>query len=222
VASIPALLVLTVIARRDVRRRVTRWFARAFFLSIGTPVKTANNTSLPTGPCVVVANHSSYLDGMILTAALPPRFTFIIKHEMSTFPFAGYLLRRIGSEFVKREDGRQKNHVTRRLYKAAGAGDALAFFPEGTFDKLPGLRRFHPGAFAAAWHAKLPIVPVVIFGARAKLPANAWLPAPGALSVAIGKPIHPSDHSSARDLLNAARAVIHEQLGEPDRHYIPE
>jgi 1-acyl-sn-glycerol-3-phosphate acyltransferase len=170
----------------------------------------------------VVANHSSYLDGMILTAALPPRFTFVIKHEMSRFPFAGYLLRRIGSEFVKRDDSRQINNVTRRLYKAAGAGDALAFFPEGTFDNLPGLRRFHPGAFAAAWHAELPIVPVVIFGARAKLPARVWLPAPGALSVAVGEPIYPRDHSSARDLLNAARAVIYQQLGEPDRTYIPE
>ena len=73
VAAVPALVVLTVIPRRDTRRRVTGWFARLFFLSIGSPVQYRGDRVLPDGACVVIANHSSYLDGIILTAALPPR-----------------------------------------------------------------------------------------------------------------------------------------------------
>jgi 1-acyl-sn-glycerol-3-phosphate acyltransferase len=164
----------------------------------------------------VIANHSSYLDGIILTAALPARFTFVIKHEMARYPFAGFLLRRIGSEFVNREDGRQKNQVTRRLFKAAESGDALAFFPEGTFNASRGLRRFQPGAFAAARRSGLPVVPVVIFGARDKLPAQAWLPAPGPLSITISTPINPSQYDSARGLITASRAAILARLDEPD------
>lgn len=216
VAVTPALLSLVVTPGRSRRRRVTRWFARAFFLSIGSPIRIEGETGLPDSACVVIANHSSYLDGMILTAALPARFTFVIKHEMARYPFAGFLLRRIGSEFVNREDGRQKNQVTRRLFKAAESGDALAFFPEGTFVATPGLRRFQPGAFGAAWRASLPVVPVVIFGARDKLPAQAWLPAPGPLSITISAPISPGQYDSARGLLTASRAAILERLDEPD------
>ncbi len=216
VAVTPALLALIVTPGRTRRRRVTRWFARAFFLSIGSPIRVEGETGLPDSACVVVANHSSYLDGIILTAALPARFTFVIKHEMARYPFAGFLLRRIGSEFVNRDDGRQKNQVTRRLFKAAESGDALAFFPEGTFDASRGLRRFQPGAFAAARRAGLPVVPVVIFGARDKLPAQAWLPAPGPLSITIGEPIEPDQHDSARGLLAASREAILAKLDEPD------
>jgi len=216
VAATPALLSLVVTPGRTRRRQVTRWFARAFFLSIGSPIRIEGGTALPDSACVVVANHASYLDGIILTAALPARFTFVIKHEMARYPFAGFLLRRIGSEFVNREDGRQKNQVTRRLFKAAESGDALAFFPEGTFNASRGLRRFQPGAFAAARRARLPVVPVVIFGARDKLPAQAWLPAPGPLSITIGTPINPSQYDSARGLLTASRAAILARLDEPD------
>ena len=41
---------------------------------------------LPQGQCVIVANHASYLDGLVMTAALPPRFGFVIKREMSRVP----------------------------------------------------------------------------------------------------------------------------------------
>ena len=213
---IPALLFLVVAPGRLTRRRITRWFTRAFFLSIGSPIRIENVAALPDGACVVVANHSSYLDGLILTAALPARFTFVIKQEMAGFPFAGYLLRRIGSEFVNRDDRSQRRQVTRRLFKAAQSGDALAFFPEGTFDDRPGLRRFQPGAFGTAWRGRLPVVPVVIFGARAKLPARVWLPAPGALSISIGEAIEPDDHESARSLMMASREAILARLDEAD------
>ena len=213
---IPALALLAVIRRQETRRRVTRWFARAFFLSIGSPIRVDGVTTMPEGACVVVANHASYLDGMILTAALPARFTFVIKQEMARFPLAGFLLRRIGSEFVDRDDGLQKNRVTRRLYKAAESGDALAFFPEGGFGAAPGLRRFEPGAFGMAWRAGLPVVPVVIAGSRAKLPSDVWLPVPGPLSVSVGEPIDPNRHGSADSLMTASRNAILARLGEPD------
>ena len=215
-AVVPALVILTVVPARDTRRRVTRWFARGFFLAIGSPIRYCGDRALPDGACVVIANHSSYLDGIILTAALPPRFTFVIKHEMARFPFAGFLLRRIGSEFVNRKDGSQRRVVTRRLFKAAGSGDALAFFPEGTFVATPGLRRFRPGAFGAAWRANVPIVPVIILGARAKLPAGSWLPTPGPLAITIGTPLNPDEHESATTLSKASRLALLKHLDEPD------
>jgi len=212
----PALVLVTIVPGRLRRRRIARWFARLFFLAIGSPVGVEGEAQLPPGACVVVANHASYLDGIVLTAALPPNFTFVIKHEMAVFPFAGFLLRRIGSEFIDRSNDGRKQSAARRLFRAARAGDALAFFPEGTFTNSPGLRPFKPGAFRAAWQGRLPIVPVAVYGARDKLPAEVWLPAPGPLAIRICGPIDPADHESAAAMMAAVRHALLAELDEPD------
>jgi len=50
----------------------------------------SGQSRLPKGtPYVLVANHASYLDGVVMTAALPPRFGFVIKREMNDVPGAG-------------------------------------------------------------------------------------------------------------------------------------
>lgn len=197
------------------RRRAARWTARQFFRSIGSPIRTDGPTP-PSGGCVVVANHSSYLDGMILTAALPPRFTFLIKREMASVPLAGFILKRLGSKFVDRADAKNRQQTARDLVASAGQGEALALFPEGTFDKRPGLKPFHSGAFGAAWRGALPIVPIVVLGARGKLPSGAMLPRPGPLSVRFCTPVASETFRTTRDLMLATRAAMLEQLGEPD------
>lgn len=214
--GLPALVLVSVVPGRSLRRRLTHWLAVLYFLSIGSPIRVLGRVRMPEGACVVVANHASYLDGIILTAALPPSFTFVIKREMAHFPLAGFLLRRIGSEFVDRTDHNHRKRTTRRLFKAARSGDALAFFPEGTFTPEPGLRPFKNGAFRAAWQSRLPLVPIAIRGARAKLPAESWLPAPGALEIEICEPIDPNAHESAAALMTAARRALLQKLDEPD------
>lgn len=214
--AIPVFIILVLTPARLGRRRVARWSAKLFFLLIGTPVRVEGKKLLPTSTSIIVANHASYLDGIILTATLPPNFTFLIKQEMAAFPFAGFLLKRIGSEFVDRTKNSQRISVARRLFKAAEQGDSLAFFPEGTFDHQPGLRPFHMGAFRSAYHVKLPIVPIVISGSRDKLPANSWLCTPGSVSVQICKPIDPRLNNSAQELLEKARMSMLDWLSESD------
>jgi len=208
-------LVLAVLPGVERRRRAARCASRTFFRLIGSPV-SVSGSSPPQEACVVVANHSSYLDGMILTAALPPRFTFLIKREMAHVPLAGFILKRLGSKFVDRADAKNRRQTARDLVASAGNGDALALFPEGTFDARPGLKPFHSGAFGAAWRGGLPIVPVVVKGARTKLPSGAMLPRPGPLDVRICRPLASDRFRSAKDLMHATRAAMLEHLGEPD------
>lgn len=215
VAALPVAVGLAVVPGTLSRRRIARRGAQAFFVLIGARVRTSG-AAVPAAHCVVVANHASYLDGIILTAALPPRFTFLIKHEMASFPLAGFVLRRLGSEFVNRDDAAHRNRMARRLVDAAQTGKALAFFPEGTFDAEPGLKEFAPGAFRAAWRARLPIVPVVITGARDKLPAGRFFAAPGPLEVRVLDPLHTADFDSPQALTRAARGAMLSELGEAD------
>ena len=213
---IPTLVLLLFTPTLGGRRRVAHCGARVFFLLIGSTPRVEGIGNLPDEPCVVVANHASYLDGIILKAALPPKFTFLIKAEMTSVPLAGFLLRRIGSAFVYRGDDTHRSRTGRQLLKAAMKGESLAFFPEGTFDGKPGLKPFLPGAFAAAWRAKLPVVPVVIGGSRRMLPAEVWLCAPGRLSITICDPIDSAAQGSAPELAAATRQSMLERLDEPD------
>lgn len=216
IASTPVALALLLMPGVLARRQAARLGARAFFFLIGSRIRVVGPPLPADASCVIVANHASYLDGIILTAALPARFTFVIKQEMTAVPLAGFVLRRLGSEFVMRNDAPQRQRTARRLLNAALGGEDLAFFPEGTFEALPGLRPFHAGAFRSAWRSGLPVVPVVILGSRRKLPAHRWLASPGPLTVRVCPPLPTGDCSSASELMRAARRTILEHLDEPD------
>ena len=202
------------------RRHIAHFAARAFFAVAGLRLRLIDAHLLPTGPCVVVANHASYLDGIVLKAALPARFSFVIKKEFSRVPLAGLLLRRIGSEFVDRFNRHAGAMDARRLLKAADAGQALAFFPEGTFLAEPGLGKFHSGAFAIAARADLPVVPLAIRGTRHILPSGRFLPRPGRIDIHVLPLIAPVRDLKASEAVNYTRDQAHArilaELGEPD------
>lgn len=207
---------LVVVPTLAARRRLVRGGTRLIFRLAGIPVEVTGLKYLPPEPCVVVANHASYLDGMILTAALPPRFSFVIKREMTQVPLANFFLSRIGSEFVEREQSSQGSRDARRILQQASGGNSLVFFPEGTFQAEPGLRRFRMGAFNAARRGPVPLVPAVIRGSRTMLPAHQWIPHPAKLEVHVLEPVETSDGGSSADLAAKCRAIMLTVLDEPD------
>ncbi|HEY6823951.1 MAG TPA: 1-acyl-sn-glycerol-3-phosphate acyltransferase, partial [Steroidobacteraceae bacterium] len=81
--GVSALLLLIVLPGVERRRVAARAAARSFLRLAGLPLVVRFPERLPPGQCVVVCNHASYLDGIVLTAALPPRFAFVIKREMA-------------------------------------------------------------------------------------------------------------------------------------------
>ncbi len=218
-AVLLALLAGVLAPRLTWRRHVARGVSLGYLALTGTGFVVRGRERLPAGPCVVVANHASYIDGLIMQAALPARFAFVIKSEMVRVPLANLLLRRLGSEFVERFDSHRGAIDARRVVRTASAGQALAFFPEGTFTAQIGIGRFHPGAFVAASRAAVPLVPVAIFGARAVLPADSLWPRPGRIEVEILAPLPPpatTGRAGANELRDAARAALLARLGEPD------
>jgi 1-acyl-sn-glycerol-3-phosphate acyltransferase len=152
------------------RRLVARAGARAFMRLSGIPVAVEGSERLPTTPCVVVANHASYIDAIIMVDALPPDFAFVIKKEMARAPLAGLLLRRLGSEFVERFNRHKGATDARRVLKLAATGQSLVFFPEGTFDEKRQIGKFLGGAFTTAMRSNMPVVVVAIHGSRDVMP----------------------------------------------------
>ncbi len=154
------------------RRRAAGALSRGFFRAAGIPLRVQGIERLPQAPCVIVANHASYIDGIVAVAALPPQFAFVIKKEMVRVPLASLLLRRLGSAFVDRFDRHKGGSDARRVWKLAAAGQSLVFFPEGTFDSTRRIGKFLGGAFATAERSKMPVVAVAIHGTRDVLPTG--------------------------------------------------
>jgi 1-acyl-sn-glycerol-3-phosphate acyltransferase len=212
-ATLPVLLLLP---RMGWRRQVVHRMARLIHAVMFMPVRVEGRVPLPD-PCIVVANHCSYLDGAVLAAALPPRFGFVIKREMHSVPVAGLLLNLIGSQFVARGGGAGSTRDALRVIRHAASGSSLAFFPEGTFVARPGLLRFHTGAFAAAERSGTPVVPVVIRGTRRCLAPEQFFALPGLISVQVLESIPvPASGADAAALRDATRAAILAVIDEPD------
>jgi len=219
VVALTALIGVILLPTLSLRRGTARIAARTFFLFAGMPVRLDGRENLPAGQCIVVANHASYLDGVVMTAALPARFGFVVKREMNGVPLAGLLLRRIGTEFVDRFNRHKGGTDARRVLRTASSGHSLVFFPEGTFTPEVGLGKFHTGAFAIAARAACPVVPAVILGTRRNMPATRVFPRPGLIQVRYGAPIAPNvstEGDPALILRDASRAAILSELGEPD------
>jgi len=217
--AVIALLFILPVPWLALRRRIARRFARIALAACGMRLSVSHPERLGAEPCIVVANHCSYLDGIVLYAALPPTFGFVIKREMSRVPLANLLLRRIGAHYVDRNRGQKGARDARKLLRQARSGGALAFFPEGTFGHEPGLMRFRSGAFVVAARSSLPIVPVAIRGTRAALPPGTLMPWPGRIEIELA-PVQPAPVSTREEhveqALTAARQAILQRIPDPD------
>jgi 1-acyl-sn-glycerol-3-phosphate acyltransferase len=219
VFAVPLALIIAILPGQRTRQRFTRAWVRAALVLSGLPVLVSGTENFLRGQAVIIAsNHASYLDGILLAAVLPAGVRFTAKRELAARPLIGWLLARIGIRFVERFEGRQGVEDTRALTAMARNGESLAFFPEGTLSRNPGLGAFHMGAFVASAGSGRPLVPLTLHGTRSVLRDGSWFPRRQPIVVLIHAPIRPqgNDWSAALRLRNEARSVILEHCGEPD------
>jgi 1-acyl-sn-glycerol-3-phosphate acyltransferase len=213
-----ALLATIFVPGLERRRRAVAAAARWSFLLSGLRPEIHGIENLPESSCVVVANHASYVDGILLKGFLPARFSFVIKGEMRNVPIAHFMMRRSGARFVERFKSSESARDARQIVKAARGGESLGFFPEGTFLKEPGIGRFRAGAFMAAIKGDMPVVPIAIFGTRVLLASGQVLPRPSKIRIEILPPIVPgspafADHHSLAEATRQSILAVHD---EPD------
>ena len=210
---------LVVTPKLSWRHALARAAARRMRWVLGLPLRVEGREYLDgTGPCVIVANHASYLDGFVLMSIVPGAACYVVKRELAEQFFARVLLKRLGAEFVERYDARRGVEDTDRLLRVVRQGRSVVFFPEGTLTRIPGLQSFRMGAFMVAAQAGVPVVPVGIRGTRSVLRSDQWFPRRGALRVLIGEPIMPSgnDWAAAAVLRSTVRQQVLSLCGEPN------
>jgi fatty-acyl-CoA synthase len=217
--GVPALWALLQVTPQGPRAdRLVRAFCRVLLGLAGCRLRVNGVERLAgMGPAILAANHSSYVDSVVLLAALPRAVPvlFVAKRELLRTPLIATIIRKVGHLTVERFALTASVADAAAVSGALRAGVSLVVFPEGTFRRTPGLLPFRLGAFKAAVESGRPVVPIAIHGTRELLPPDEWLPRPHAVRVTIGAPIAPSgtgwpEMVRLRDL---TRAAIDAELG---------
>jgi len=205
-----------------------RFYAHSVARLTFTPIKTTGLQNLPKdlSNTVIVVNHSSYLDSLVVVASLPRPVSFVAKAELFERWLSRLPLKKLKTQFVERYDTGKSVNDFKHLYPALKEGEPLLFFPEGTFTRVPGLRPFHLGAFSLAANANASVIPIAISGTRSILRPEAWFLQHGSIEVTIGKAITLTDQEKGMDdwhkslaLSAKSRSFILRHCKEPDLVY---
>lgn len=197
---------LFVVFRSMVRAGLRLWFR----LRVEGPAP-------PPGPCVFAANHSSFLDPLVLGAVLPQRLVYLMTEVVWRSRWLGWFYRwHRAIPLSVRGGNREALRAAREVLQNARS---LGIFPEGGLsrDGLPMLGS--PGAVALVLQGNVPIVPVGILGAYAALPPGALWPRPRRIVVRFGTPISPAEldalgQGDRRLRLREATALIMRRISQ--------
>ncbi len=217
---LPAWLFVLISSSRKNSARVTTTALRAYLKVAGWRVRVEGREHLRENvPRMFVANHTSYVDIVVLMAALGTDYHFVAKSEVMSMPFIGTFLRKLGHFSFHREDPQARLKQAKQIEDALRRGESVFVFPEGTFSAQSGVRAFHLGAFKAAIASQREIVPIALEGTRRVLRDGTFLPRPGRITITICPPIVPP--ASAEDwqqivrVRDSAREMIARFAHEP-------
>lgn len=169
------------------------------------------------GPILLASNHTSYVDTAVLLAHLPVDLRIVAKEEVLGWPLIGTFARKVGHPTVNRQDFRRSVEDRRVVAHRLESGEAILFFPEGTFIRAAGLGPFRLGAFETAVETGTPVVPIALQRTRRILPAGKVLPRAGSVGIWIGGPISPEGKGPRAAVQLRARVfeAIAANCGEP-------
>ncbi len=130
---------------------------------------------------VLVANHTSMLDIMLMLRVSRNPFVFVGKKELGSIPIFGFFYKRV-CILVDREDSRSRSSVYRRAQRRLHDGLSICIFPEGGVpEESVILDTFKDGAFRMAIAHQIPIVPVTFYDNKRRLPFPFFSGSPGQL-----------------------------------------
>ena len=135
------------------RAHMTRVWSRCLCWVLGAEVEVVGRA--PRGSFVLVANHLSYVDVLVLGSCLP--CTFVSKSDVGSWPVLGWLSRLAGTIFVDRARRRDVLRVGRQIEAALREGRAVVLFPEGTSSAGDGVLPFRSSLLEPAATLELPV-----------------------------------------------------------------
>jgi 1-acyl-sn-glycerol-3-phosphate acyltransferase len=140
-----------------------------------------------SGPCIVVANHTSYLDAGVLGTAYPRRLRFLLSAEIYRLLRMRWFYYMMGAIPLRTNGG--DSGALRKALKTLRSGLGVGIFPEGQRMESGQLGEGKMGVSFLAWRSGAPVVPAAILGAHRAMPVGAILPRPLPVQVLFGEPL---------------------------------
>ena len=199
---------------------VLYWYARNIWASfvligMGFYVKKINNCYIDKNKSyLLIANHSSYIDAMVMLRLFKKPFVFVGKKELNSIPFFGYLYRR-AAIMVDRSKKDSRFAVYGQASEKLNKGYSVCIFPEKQYTiETNLLNEFKHGAFKLAIEHQLPIIPIIFYDCKRKFPWYITHGYPGQLRATIYNSI-PTNNLKEGDyekLMNETRKFVEDKL----------
>ncbi len=169
---------------------------------------------------MLVANHTSMADIMLMLAVIPNPFVFVGKKELVKIPLFGYFYKRT-CILVDRSSSKSRMEVFNRAQKRLNQGLSICIFPEGGVpaDESVLVDEFKDGAFRLAIEHQIPIIPITFADNKQRFSYNFLSGSPGIMRVKIHKFISTEGKSAdnkkeIREVRERCREIILQQLIE--------
>ncbi len=188
--------------------RFLRAFARPVLRRLFR-LKVTGIEQLPNrGAYILAANHSNYLDGVVLGAVVPRRIAFLVMPRVyHSTPLHPPFHRHVGSIPINLE--RPDPGAIKRALRVLEEGGVVGIFPEGPFSLNGQLTKGQPGVALIALRSGMPVVPVAIRGTYEALVGRPLhLPRPSPVSVRFGRPLEFGPIRRGRKATHAAREEV--------------
>ncbi|MBL0712856.1 MAG: 1-acyl-sn-glycerol-3-phosphate acyltransferase [Desulfosarcina sp.] len=143
----------------------------------------------PAQSYVIVCNHQSQYDIIVLYGWLKIDFKWVMKQELRNIPVIGIACDKLGHIYVDRSNPEAARDSIEAAKARVTDGTSVLFFPEGTRSRDGRLKSFKKGAFYFALDLKLPLLPITITGTRQILPSDTLDLFPGRATMTIHAPI---------------------------------
>ncbi len=166
--------------------RFTRFIAKVFFYSYFR-LNVIGREHIPRdGSCIVVGNHVSFLDPMLIGSIIARPIHYITYAFFYFHPSIHWFCKRVYCIPVKKE-GNDISALKQSL-RLLKQGECVGIFPEGTRSETGQLGPGQPGGALLALRSGAPILPIGIIGAYEAFPKGAKFPWPRRITVTIGEP----------------------------------
>jgi 1-acyl-sn-glycerol-3-phosphate acyltransferase len=165
---------------------------------------------------IVVSNHQSLYDIIVLFGWLLMDIKWVIKEELRTYPVLSFAAEKGGQIWIDRSNPKAAYESLLKAEDKLTDGTSMIVFPEGTRSRTGALGEFKKGAFRAAVELDLPILPITIINTRNILPPETLDLFPGRAIMKIHEPVDTNDYdeSSFDGLISDVKAIIQKGLEE--------
>lgn len=196
--------------------KMARIWAKIILYGMGFYYKIEREQRLePNKSYMLVANHTSMMDIMLMLTIIDKPFVFVGKQELEKIPLFGFFYKRT-CILVDRSSSRSRQAVFDRAQKRINQGLSICIFPEGGVpeDELIVLDTFKDGAFRLALEHQLPIVPITFGDNKKRFSYTFFSGSPGIMRVKVSQQIDVIGKTSSdrKEIREQVRQIILDQL----------